>query len=184
MMKGADSAEAGGPGRGKVLPWRRNRVFQVIQEYVEANGCSPSHREIAQAVGLKSTSSVHHHLKQLKAAGLVTYDPRFPRTVRVLRRDQRATGPAEETGATPGDTPPAAGPAPENTDSQKVVWVPIVGQVAGGDPIPPVVPDAVQPGAHAKPGLPGENPREGDRRAAPARTEERGLVASPPAGLW
>ena len=141
MMKGADSAEAGGPGRGKVLPWRRNRVFQVIQEYVKANGCSPSHREIAQAVGLKSTSSVHHHLKQLKAAGLVTYDPRFPRTVRVLRRDQRATGPAEEMGATPGDTPPAAGPAPEDTYSQKVVWVPIVGQVAGGDPIPPLGPD-------------------------------------------
>jgi len=137
MMKGADSAEAGGPARGKVLPWRRSKVFRVIQEYVEANGCSPSNREIARAVGLKSASSVNHHLKQLKAAGLVTYDPRFPRTVRVLR-DQRAAGPAEQTGATPGDTPPAAGPAPEGTDSLRVVWVPVAGQVAGGDPIPPL----------------------------------------------
>jgi repressor LexA len=138
MMKGADSAEAG-PGRGKVLPWRRRRVFQAIQEYVEANRCSPSNREIAQAVGLKSPSSVNHHLKQLKAAGLVTYDPRFPRTVRVLR-DQLAAGPAEQTGATPGDTPPASGPPAQDTDSHKVVWVPIVGQVAGGNPIPPLEP--------------------------------------------
>lgn len=139
-MKGADSAEAGGSARGKVLPWRRRKVFRAIQEYVEANRCSPSNREIAQAVGLKSPSSVHHHLKQLKAAGLVTYDPRFPRTVRVLG-DQLAAGPAEHTGATPRDTPPAAGPAPEDTDSHKVVWVPIVGQVAGGNPIPPLGPD-------------------------------------------
>jgi repressor LexA len=136
MMKGADSAEAGGPARGKVLPWRRSKVFRVIQEYVEANGCSPSNREIAQAVGLKSASSVNHHLKQLKAAGLVTYDPRFPRTVRVLR-DQRATGPAEDSGG----APPAAGPAPEDADSHKVVWVRIAGQVAGGNPIPPLGPD-------------------------------------------
>src|SRR5262249_20343884 len=140
MMKGADSAEADGPGRSKVLPWRRRKVFQVIREYVEANGCSPSHREIARAVGLKSASSVNHHLRQLRADGLVTYDPGFPRTVRVLR-DQRATGPAGETGATPGDPPPADGPGPDDTDSQKVVWVPIAGQVAGGDPIPPLGPD-------------------------------------------
>ena len=140
MMNGADSAEASGPASGKVLPWRRRKVFRAIQEYVEANRCSPSNREIAQAVGLKSPSSVNHHLKQLKAAGLVTYDPRFPRTVRVLP-DERAAGPADETGTTPGDTPPAAGPAPEDTDSHKVVWVPIVGQIAGGNPIPPLGPD-------------------------------------------
>ena len=124
-----------------MLPWRRRKVFQAIQEYVEANGCSPSNREIAQAAGLKSPSSVHHHLKQLKAAGLVTYDRRSPRTVRVLRRDQRATRPAGETGETPGDTPPEAEQSPGDMDSQKVVWVPIVGQVAGGDPILPLGPD-------------------------------------------
>ena len=129
MMKGADSAEAGGPGRGKVLPWRRRKVFQVIQEYVEANGCSPSNREIAEAADLKSASSVNHHLKQLKAAGFVTYDEGSPRTVRVLSHGKRAGGPAEEDGETPGDT---------HMRSQKVVWVPIVGQVAGGSPIPPL----------------------------------------------
>jgi repressor LexA len=54
---------------------------------------------------------------------------------------RRAAGPAEKTGGTPGDTPPTAGAAPDDTDAQKVVWVPIVGQVAGGNPIPPLGPD-------------------------------------------
>jgi repressor LexA len=123
MMKGADSGKAGGPARGKVLPWRRRKVLQAIQEYVEAYGRSPTNREIARAVGLESASCVNHHLKQLKAAGLVTYEPGIPRTVRVLR-DHRA-----------------AGPAPEGVRAQKAVWVPVVGQVAGGNPIPPLGPD-------------------------------------------
>jgi repressor LexA len=127
MMEGGNSAEAGGPGRGKVLTWRQRKVFQVIQEYVEANGCSPSLREIAQAAGLKSASTVSHHLAQLKAAGFVTYKAGSPRTVRVLRPGKRATQ-------------PAAGQAPGDTDPQRVVWVPVAGQVAGGNPILPLEP--------------------------------------------
>jgi len=139
-MNTANSAEAGRAGHGKVLTWRQRRVFRVIQEYVTVNGCSPSNRDIARAVGLKSASSVHHHLKKLKAAGLVTYDARTPRTVRVLPPGNGATRPAEEAGETPGDSPPQAGQAPGDTRSQEVVWVPIVGQVAGGEPIPPLEP--------------------------------------------
>lgn len=45
MMNGANSAEAGGPARGKVLTWRQRKVFQVIEEYVESHGCSPSSRK-------------------------------------------------------------------------------------------------------------------------------------------
>ena len=130
-MNTANSAEAGRAGHGKVLTWRQRRVFRVIQEYVTVNGCSPSNRDIARAVGLKSASSVHHHLKKLKAAGLVTYDARTPRTVRVLPPGNGATRPAEEAGETPGET----------LDSQKVVWVPVMGQVAGGNPILPLGPD-------------------------------------------
>jgi repressor LexA len=141
MMEGANSAEAGRPGRGKVLTWRQRKVFQVIQEYVEANGCSPSNREIAQAAGLKSASTAHHHLEQLKAAGFVTYRAGSPRTVRVLRPGKQAPRPAEEPGETPGDTRQQAGRAPGDMDPQKVVWVPIAGQVAGGSPIPPLEPD-------------------------------------------
>jgi repressor LexA len=138
MMKGANSAGGGGPGRGKVLTWRQRKVFQVIQEYVEANGCSPSLREIAKAAGLKSASTVNHHLAQLKAAGFVTYKAGSPRTVRVLRPGQRATQPAGENGEAPGDPGPQAGRAPGDMDPQRVVWVPMAGQVAGGSPILPL----------------------------------------------
>jgi repressor LexA len=140
MMNGANSAEADGPARGKVLTWRQRKVFQVIEEYVESHGCSPSSRDIAQAAGLKSASTVHHHLKQLKAAGFVTYQARSPRTVRVLRPSKRAARPDEEPGETPGDTRQLAGRGPGDMDPQKVVWVPIAGQVAGGSPILPLEP--------------------------------------------
>ena len=138
MMDGANSAEAGRPGRGRVLTWRQRKILRAIDDHVAVKGCSPSNREIAEAADLKSASSVNHHLKQLKATGFVTYDEGSPRTVRVLRPGKRAGGPAEEAGETPGDTPPGAGPAPGDMRSQKVVWVPIVGQVAGGNPIPPL----------------------------------------------
>jgi len=129
MMMGANSAKAGPPGRGRVLTWRQLKILRAIEKHVAVKGCSPSNREIAEAADLKSASSVNHHLKQLKAAGFVTYDEGSPRTVRVLSHGKRAGGPAEEDGETPGDT---------HMRSQKVVWVPIVGQVAGGSPIPPL----------------------------------------------
>ena len=140
MMKGANSAGGAGPGRGKMLTWRQRKVFQVIQEYVEANGCSPSLRDIAEAAGLKSASTVNHHLAQLKAAGFVTYKAGSPRTVRVLRPGQRAAQPAGENSQAPGDPRPQAGRAPGGMDPQRVVWVPVAGQVAGGSPILPLEP--------------------------------------------
>ena len=140
MMKGANSAGAGRSSRGRVLTWRQRKVFRVIKDYVEANGCSPTSREIAEAAGLKSASTVHHHLKQLKAAGWVTYQPGSPRTVRVLRLSEGAAGPDEEPGETPGDARQQAGRGPGDMDPQKVVWVPIAGQVAGGSPILPLEP--------------------------------------------
>lgn len=105
-----------------VLTWRRRRVLQAIEDYVADHGCSPSNRDIAKAADLKSASSVLHHLQELKAAGLVSYDPRSPRTVRVLRPD--AT--------------PRPGPGPLDPGARKVVWVPVLGQVAAGEPIPPL----------------------------------------------
>jgi repressor LexA len=108
--------------RGRaVLTWRRLRVLQAIEDYVADHGCSPSNRDIAKAADLKSASSVLHHLQELKAAGFVSYDPRSPRTVRVLR-------PAA----------PRPAPAPEDLGARKVVWVPVLGQVAAGAPIPPL----------------------------------------------
>ena len=98
MMDGANSAEAGRPGRGRVLTWRQRKILRAIDDHVAVKGCSPSNREIAEAADLKSASSVNHHLKQLKATGFVTYDEGSPRTVWVLRPGTRAGGPAEEAG--------------------------------------------------------------------------------------
>jgi len=109
-----------------VLTWRRRRVLQAIEDYVADHGCSPSNRDIARAADLKSPSSVLHHLQELKAAGFVSYDPRSPRTVRVLRP------------AAPGDDASRPEPGPQDLGPRKVVWVPVVGQIAAGDPIPPL----------------------------------------------
>jgi repressor LexA len=101
----------------EVLPWRRGKVLQAIEDYISAHGCSPSNRDIAKAAGLKSASSALHHLEKLKAAGFISYDPGSPRTVRVLRAGR-------------------PGPVPVSVDSPKVVWVPVVGRIAAGEPIP------------------------------------------------
>jgi repressor LexA len=114
------------PGARAVLTWRQRRVLQAIWDYAAANGCAPSSREIAEAAGLKSASSAMHHLRGLKAAGYVSYEPGVPRTVRVLRAAAQARRPAAETGEVPG----------RGTD--RVVWVPIAGQVRAGEPILPL----------------------------------------------
>jgi len=116
------SNEPSSRSKPAVLTWRRRRVLQAIEDYVADHGCSPSNRDIAKAADLKSASSVLHHLQELKAAGFVSYDPRSPRTVRVLRRDDARR----------------PGPGPEDLGSRRVVWVPVLGQIAAGEPIPPL----------------------------------------------
>jgi repressor LexA len=106
------------------LPWRQRKVLEVIEGYVRDHGCSPSNRDIADGAGLASPSSVSYHLQALKAGGWVTYDPRCPRTVRVLRPVSPAARPADAVGET------AEGAVPE-----QVVRVPILGRIAAGNPI-------------------------------------------------
>jgi repressor LexA len=133
--------EPSSPQGRVVLTWRRRRVLQAIEDYVADHGCSPSNRDIAKAADLKSASSVLHHLQELKAAGFVSYDPRSPRTVRVLRRPApRDAGPqdAGPQDAGPRDVAPSPRLGPEDRGARKVVWVPVLGQVAAGQPIPPL----------------------------------------------
>src|SRR5580704_10721595 len=106
-------------GPGVVLTWRRRKILRVIEEYATAHGCSPSNREIAEAVGLKSASSVLHHLRELKAEGFLSYEDGSPRTVRLLRPGEHAAEQASQPGVEPGEP-----------GSPRVSWVPLAGQVA------------------------------------------------------
>ena len=119
-------SEESGPG---VLTWRRRTILRVIDEYAAVHGCSPTNREIALAAGLKSASSVLHHLRELKADGFLSYEDGSPRTVRLLRSGEQAAEEARRAEAAPGENDPA-----------RVAWVRVGGQVAAGAPIIPLEP--------------------------------------------
>src|SRR6201991_797954 len=71
------------PDPNHVLTWRQRKVLQVIRESVEQRGYPPTMREIAEAVGLSSTSSVSHQLETLQNKGYLHRDAGRPRTVEV-----------------------------------------------------------------------------------------------------
>lgn len=116
-----------GPPDATGLTPRQRRVLAVIRDSVEARGYPPSMREIGQAVGLTSSSSVAHQLRVLENKGFLRRDPNRPRAVEVLLPDdRRAVGSAtqtsyDETGS--GDARP------------ETVYVPMVGRIAAGGPI-------------------------------------------------
>lgn len=63
---------------------RAEDVLDFIKEFVGENGFSPSLREIAGGVGLKSTGTVHHHLQQLVERGFIRRLPGAVRTIQIL----------------------------------------------------------------------------------------------------
>lgn len=83
-------------------------ILQYIKDYTEENGYAPSVREIGEAVGLKSTSTVHGHLTRLEKKGMLHRAAMKPRTI-----DLHASR--------------------ERRDDQQSI--PIVGNVAAGSPI-------------------------------------------------
>jgi len=105
-----------GPADGTGLTPRQRRVLEVIRDSVERRGYPPSMREIGEAVGLTSTSSVAHQLASLQRKGFLRRDANRPRAVEVT-----LPAPADATGE--GD----ARPAP--------TYVPVVGRIAAGGPI-------------------------------------------------
>jgi len=69
------------PDPDHVLTWRQRKVLQVIRESVQRRGYPPSMREIGEAVGLTSTSSVSYQLSTLQKKGYLHRDVGRPRTV-------------------------------------------------------------------------------------------------------
>lgn len=60
----------------------RGKILDTIINYIEENGFSPTVRELGELVGIKSTSTVHEHLKKLKEQGKIEWNPTQPRTIR------------------------------------------------------------------------------------------------------
>jgi repressor LexA len=107
---------------GAELPLRQRQVLEVIRSWVQRFGYPPSVREIGEAVGLTSTSSVAYQLRALEEKGYLRRDPNRPRAIGVLPAD--AT-PAQLAGETPAEAD--RGPVP--------TYVPVVGRIAAGGPI-------------------------------------------------
>jgi predicted DNA-binding transcriptional regulator YafY len=78
------------PDPDYVLTSRQHKVLQVIRESMEKRGYPPSQREIGDAVGLASTSSVSYHLRMLQQAGYLHRDSGRARTVEVRLPDHTA----------------------------------------------------------------------------------------------
>jgi repressor LexA len=97
-----------------VLTPRQRKVLRFIRESVAKRGYPPSVREIGDAVGLKSPSSVAHQLNALERKGLLRKDPNRPRAVDIR--------PMEET-------------TEEWQNRPTPTYVPVVGRIAAGNPI-------------------------------------------------
>lgn len=91
---------------------RQQAILEFIKNEVKTKGYPPSVREIGEAVGLASSSTVHGHLERLEAKGLIRRDPTKPRAIEVLEPEEDSTIPR-----------------------QGVVHVPLIGKVTAGLPI-------------------------------------------------
>jgi len=90
-----------------MLTTRQQEIWQFLAEYVDAHGYPPTVREIGDAVGLASPSTVHAHLANLERAGLLKRDPTKPRAIEPVgpKREEMPEPPA-------GPAPPRLRPNP------------------------------------------------------------------------
>ncbi|MCE5314476.1 MAG: transcriptional repressor LexA [Armatimonadota bacterium] len=93
----------------KKLTARQRQILQYIVEHTDAHGYPPTVREIGEAVRLSSSSTVHAHLRGLEHAGLICRDAALTRAIRVVD-------------------------AAESRKPKNVANLPVVGQVAAGQP--------------------------------------------------
>jgi repressor LexA len=128
---GTVSSLPDGPADGTGLTPRQRRILEVIREAVESRGYPPSIREMGEAVGLASSSSVAHQLRTLEQKGFLRRDPNRPRALEVLL-------PGEES-ETAAPSLPAAVTSFDETGSgdayPDAVHVPVLGRIAAGGPI-------------------------------------------------
>lgn len=116
------------------LTARQAKVLRVIQDSVERRGYPPSVREIGEAVGLTSPSSVAHQLKALEAKGLLRRDPNRPRAMEVLSAGN-ALAPVDDGYSSPASDGGLSADGSELPEVSVARLVPLVGQIAAGGPI-------------------------------------------------
>ena len=97
-----------------MLTGRQQEIWDFLVDYVDRHGYPPTVREIGEAVGLASPSTVHAHLANLERAGLLRRDPTKPRALELVGRERREVAPIES-----GDAPK----------------LPLLGQIAAGGPL-------------------------------------------------
>lgn len=100
-----------------MLTARQQEIWGFLVEYVDRHGYPPTVREIGEAVGLASPSTVHAHLANLERAGLLKRDPTKPRALELVGH-RRA-----EQGAFAASAAPA------------LPKLPLLGQIAAGSPL-------------------------------------------------
>ncbi len=93
------------------LTARQQEIFDYLRSHIKKYGYPPSVREIGQALGLSSSSTVHTHLTQLEDKGWIRRDPSKPRAIEILMDDD------------------------DDMLNPEVITLPIVGKVAAGVPI-------------------------------------------------
>ncbi len=99
-----------------MLTTRQQEIWGFLVEYVDHHGYPPTVREIGEAVGLASPSTVHAHLANLERAGLLKRDPSKPRALDLIghRRESRSVEPIRNA---------------------EVLRLPLLGQIAAGSPL-------------------------------------------------
>ena len=101
-----------------MLTERQQEIWQFLLEYVDGHGYPPTVREIGDAVGLASPSTVHAHLANLERAGLLRRDPTKPRALELVGR--RASAEQNVTELPPRTSTPV---------------LPLIGRIAAGGPL-------------------------------------------------
>ena len=93
------------------LSLRQTKILEFIKQEIRKKGYPPAVREIGEAVGLLSSSTVHGHLQTLEDKGYIRRDPTKPRAIEILDSSS------------------------DVLEGKKVVHIPVVGRVAAGQPI-------------------------------------------------
>jgi repressor LexA len=72
----------------KELSVKQKYVLKVIHEYIDKNGISPTVRELADIMYIKSTSTVQGYIKRLEQEGYIKKQPTIPRSIRIIKEIQ------------------------------------------------------------------------------------------------